>query len=55
MSIICCEECSRFIDSDGDPECFVLVEKKDRVICANCRDIYFEVITDDYPMELKPK
>lgn len=43
MSCIRCDGCSRIIDSDEDPECFVEVgnmraQTKDVVWCEPCRD-----------------
>lgn len=44
MSMIVCEWCDRYIDSNDDPDCFVLVsvngtnQKCDMVICEACRD-----------------
>ena len=34
MSMICCEKCDCFIDSDDDPDCFT---DTDEVLCDNCR------------------
>lgn len=41
MSIIRCDRCDRFIDSDFDPSCFVEVpwlNLEERVWCESCRD-----------------
>jgi hypothetical protein len=43
MSCIRCDGCSRIIDSDFDPDCFVEVgnmraQTKDVVWCESCRD-----------------
>jgi hypothetical protein len=45
MSMIRCDRCSRLIDSDDDPECFVQVidhgddgATKDAVLCEPCRE-----------------
>ena len=39
MSMVCCEICGEFIDSDDDPDCFVEVStQKTKVLCEHCRD-----------------
>jgi len=43
MSMIVCERCDRYIDSDDDPDCFVEVGNMRRlhqtkVLCEFCRD-----------------
>jgi hypothetical protein len=35
MSMVRCDQCSRAIDSDDDPDCFI---EEDRVLCESCRD-----------------
>ncbi len=52
MSMIRCEDCSRLIDSDDDPDCFVYVGNykrlhDDKVMCEPCRERYFEKIEAD--------
>lgn len=47
MSMICCEKCDAFIDSDSDPDCFVEIGNmkrlhKEVVWCESCREEYFE-------------
>lgn len=45
MSIVTCERCDRYIDSDFDVECFVEIietgpdgeHKRDAVLCEVCR------------------
>ena len=46
MSIIVCEGCDAYIDSDFDADCFVEVGNMRRlhqtkVMCERCRDEYF--------------
>ena len=44
MSIIRCDECENFIDSDDDLECFIEVpwlNMKEHVWCEWCRDRKF--------------
>ena len=46
MSIIVCESCDAYIDSDFDCDCFVEVGNMRRlhqtkVLCERCRDEYF--------------
>lgn len=37
--MIVCQCCSRYIDSDDDPDCFQLdTSGKDRILCEVCRD-----------------
>lgn len=44
MSMIRCDRCSRLIDSDDDPECFVEVDNDEGIasylgaFCEWCRD-----------------
>ena len=38
MSMIACQLCSRYIDSDDDPDCFVEEDGRELVMCASCRD-----------------
>jgi hypothetical protein len=43
MSIITCDRCDRYIDSDRDPDCFVEVgnmraQTRNAVWCETCRD-----------------
>lgn len=40
MSMICCDQCGAFIDSDDDPECFL--ENPDAVYCESCREDLIE-------------
>ena len=48
MSMIRCELCSRLIDSDDDPECFVeefwtgTTPERDGVLCEPCREKHLE-------------
>ena len=47
MSIIVCQSCDAYIDSDFDPDCFVEVgnmraQTETKVWCERCRDIYYE-------------
>jgi hypothetical protein len=49
MSMIRCEMCSRLIDRDDDPNCFVeqfwtADGDKDAVLCEPCRDKHLEII-----------
>jgi hypothetical protein len=62
MSIIYCDKCSRLIDSDDDPDCFVDVsqrryqwQKHDMVICEACRDQndQWEYEHDNPPKQIK--
>ena len=46
MSIIVCEKCDAYIDSDNDPDCFVEVGNmrrlhKTEVMCERCRDKWY--------------
>lgn len=46
MSIIVCQGCDAYIDSDFDADCFVEVGNmrrltKTKVLCEPCRDKYF--------------
>ena len=46
MSIVVCEKCDAYIDSDFDPDCFVEVGNmrrlyKTEVMCERCRDKYY--------------
>ncbi len=52
MSIVICEDCDAYIDSDWDGECFVEVgnmkrQHQTKVMCEPCRDKYFEKLEDD--------
>lgn len=41
MSMICCDDCGDFIDSDEDPDCFVEVpwlNLADKIWCEGCRE-----------------
>lgn len=41
MSMICCDRCDKFIDSDDDPGCFVEVpwlNLDERIWCEDCRE-----------------
>lgn len=38
MSMIRCDECSRLVDSDDDPECFLTRDRKDWIVCEVCRE-----------------
>jgi hypothetical protein len=43
MSLVVCEECDAYIDSDFDCECFVEVGRGgERTLCERCRDKFFE-------------
>lgn len=45
MSMIACQSCGAFIDSDIDPDCFVEVPRlnlEDRVWCESCREEHLE-------------
>ena len=41
MSMVTCDECGEFIDSDDDPDCFVEVQRlnmQEKVWCETCRE-----------------
>ena len=38
MSMVRCTDCSRLIDSDDHPECFV--EETDKILCEGCLEEY---------------
>ncbi len=47
MSMIVCDRCDRYINSDDDPDCFVSVTKKmqtvhEEVMCEPCRFKHIE-------------
>ena len=52
MSIVVCEGCDAYIDSDFDADCFVEVGNQRRlnetkVLCERCRDEYFALIEEE--------
>ena len=56
MSIVVCNECDRYVDSDFDMDCFVgyydpkrygLKPNSDKVLCEWCRDEYPELDEDE--------
>lgn len=56
MSMVRCEECERFIDSDEDPECFVEVGNmkrlhKEIILCEPCRERRWEEYEADAAQE----
>ena len=38
MSLIACQMCGDFIDSDNDPGCFITWNDREAVVCERCRD-----------------
>ena len=56
MSIVICQECEKWIDSDDDPDCFVgyyepvrfkCEPDSDKTLCEWCRDGYPEPGDED--------
>ena len=39
MSIVICKDCDRYVDSDDDPDCFVIEDRTSDtiVLCEACR------------------
>lgn len=43
MSLVTCDDCSVFIDSDEDPDCFCIddrpyIQNENIVLCEGCRE-----------------
>ena len=56
MSMIICQDCGAYIDSDDDPDCFVEVGNMRRlhstkVMCEKCRDEYYAAM--DYQADME--
>ena len=52
MSMILCDDCSAYINSDDDPECFVEVGNMKRlnftkIMCEDCRALADELAEND--------
>lgn len=59
MSIVTCDHCDRYIDSDGD-SCFIdnpMNTRKTNILCESCRDHaaerWMEAAAGDGPMTLQ--
>lgn len=50
MSMITCQSCGQFIDSDDDPDCFITEDGREIVMCDSCRD-QAEWLQDFYEQE----
>ena len=44
MSILCCDDCGRLIDTDDDPESYF--ETLDKWLCVGCREELDEEVFD---------
>lgn len=43
MSMVICEHCDRFVDSDDEPHCFVdQPDGSTEVICENCQEAAYD-------------
>ncbi len=52
MSIVICQRCDAWVDSDEDTDCFVEVGNmrrlhKTEVMCERCREYYYDELTSD--------
>lgn len=56
MSMMRCDRCDRFIDSDDDPECFVEVpwmNLEEHIWCEKCRAEEFDDNEEEYLASLE--
>lgn len=45
MSVLCCDDCGHYIDTDEEPEAYI--EKLDKWLCIDCRNRLPEEFFDD--------